>query len=360
MTAEISIRGGIVVDGTGSPPVQADVGITDGKVVEIGDSVRGERQIDASGRLVVPGFIDIHTHYDPQVLWDPWLTPSSWHGVTTVVAGNCGYSIAPTRAAEPGLDPAHPRQGRGHAVVDARGRGGMGLRDLPGVSADRRPARHGDQLRRLCRAHPGAALRHGGRGLRAGGHGRRDRPHAPGRQGVARRGRPRLLERPRRLPSGRWWPPGAVDRLDPGRARSPHGRHRRDRSGHGARRPGRALLLGLRLPAAARPHDHLVGDPHLPRGHRLHGSLPRQAAAPRRGTAGGRRRLGPGDLPADHPVGVDHGADVAVRPARIRRPGRHPLRGSPPRLRRSGRGGPRSGPSSTAARSSIPGGARSW
>jgi N-acyl-D-aspartate/D-glutamate deacylase len=97
MTAEISIRGGIVVDGTGSPPAQADVGITDGKVVEIGDSVRGERQIDASGRLVVPGFIDIHTHYDPQVLWDPWLTPSSWHGVTTVVAGNCGYSIAPTQ-----------------------------------------------------------------------------------------------------------------------------------------------------------------------------------------------------------------------------------------------------------------------
>jgi N-acyl-D-aspartate/D-glutamate deacylase len=97
MTAELSIRGGTVVDGTGSPAFRADVGITDGRVVEIGDEVRGDRQIDAAGRLVVPGFIDIHTHYDPQVLWDPWLSPSCWHGVTSVVAGNCGYSIAPTR-----------------------------------------------------------------------------------------------------------------------------------------------------------------------------------------------------------------------------------------------------------------------
>ena len=97
MTAELSIRGGTVVDGTGSPPVRADVGIAAGRVQEVGSTVRGDREIDASGRLVVPGFIDIHTHYDPQVLWDPWLTPSSWHGVTSVVAGNCGYSIAPTR-----------------------------------------------------------------------------------------------------------------------------------------------------------------------------------------------------------------------------------------------------------------------
>jgi N-acyl-D-amino-acid deacylase len=97
MSAELSIRGGTVVDGTGSPPFRADVGIARGIVEEIGASVRGDREIDATGRLVVPGFIDIHTHYDPQVLWDPWLTPSSWHGVTSVVAGNCGYSIAPTR-----------------------------------------------------------------------------------------------------------------------------------------------------------------------------------------------------------------------------------------------------------------------
>jgi N-acyl-D-amino-acid deacylase len=94
---EIALRGGTVVDGTGGPALRADVGIAGGRIAEIGPRVRGAREIDASGRLVVPGFIDLHTHYDPQVLWDPQLTPSSWHGVTAVVAGNCGYSLAPTR-----------------------------------------------------------------------------------------------------------------------------------------------------------------------------------------------------------------------------------------------------------------------
>jgi N-acyl-D-amino-acid deacylase len=96
--SEIAIRGGSIVDGTGAAPRRADVGIAGGRIVEIGSSVRAAREIDASGRLVVPGFIDIHTHYDAQVLWDPALTPSSWQGVTSVVAGNCGYSIAPARA----------------------------------------------------------------------------------------------------------------------------------------------------------------------------------------------------------------------------------------------------------------------
>jgi N-acyl-D-aspartate/D-glutamate deacylase len=96
--AELAIRGGTVVDGTGAPAYRADVGIAGGRIVEIADSVRGARaELDAAGALVTPGFLDIHTHYDPQVLWDRALTPSSWHGVTAVVAGNCGYSIAPTR-----------------------------------------------------------------------------------------------------------------------------------------------------------------------------------------------------------------------------------------------------------------------
>ncbi|NUU26008.1 MAG: amidohydrolase family protein [Streptomycetaceae bacterium] len=94
---DIAVRGGTVIDGTGAPPRRADVGIRDGHVTEIAGSVAGRREIDATGRLVVPGFLDIHTHYDPQVLWDGLLTPSSWHGVTGVVAGNCGYSLAPAR-----------------------------------------------------------------------------------------------------------------------------------------------------------------------------------------------------------------------------------------------------------------------
>ncbi|MFF7250175.1 amidohydrolase family protein [Embleya sp. NPDC008237] len=96
-TNDIAVRGGTVVDGTGGPSRRADIGIRDGRVTEIEDAVTGRHEIDATGRLVVPGFLDIHTHYDPQVLWDGLLTPSSWHGVTAVVAGNCGYSLAPAR-----------------------------------------------------------------------------------------------------------------------------------------------------------------------------------------------------------------------------------------------------------------------
>lgn len=97
---DVAIRGGTVVDGSGAPSFTADIGITDGRIVEIGDRVDAREEIDASGRLVVPGFVDIHTHYDPQALWDPELSPSLYHGVTSVVAGNCGYSLAPTRPAD--------------------------------------------------------------------------------------------------------------------------------------------------------------------------------------------------------------------------------------------------------------------
>ena len=96
----VVIAGGRVIDGTGRPAVAADVAVEGDRIAEIGPNLRGDHRLDAGGCVVAPGFVDIHTHYDAQVFWDPALTPSCFHGVTTVVAGNCGFSIAPTRPAD--------------------------------------------------------------------------------------------------------------------------------------------------------------------------------------------------------------------------------------------------------------------
>jgi N-acyl-D-aspartate/D-glutamate deacylase len=97
MSERVVIKGGTVVDGSGQPGFAADVAIEHGTIAEIGPQLHGDQRVDASGCVVAPGFVDIHTHYDAQVFWDPALTPSCFHGVTTVVAGNCGFSIAPVR-----------------------------------------------------------------------------------------------------------------------------------------------------------------------------------------------------------------------------------------------------------------------
>jgi len=98
---DLVIRNGSVVDGTGGParaPGTADIAVDGERITEVGQvDGKGRREIDAHGRLVTPGFVDIHTHYDGQVTWDPEVTPTSWHGVTTIVMGNCGVGFAPAR-----------------------------------------------------------------------------------------------------------------------------------------------------------------------------------------------------------------------------------------------------------------------
>ena len=102
MTAELDlvVRGGLVVDGTGLARRRVDIGVRDGRVATVGhlDGRAAREVLDADGRIVAPGIVDAHTHYDPQITFDPYATVSCFHGVTTVLAGNCGFSVAPCRA----------------------------------------------------------------------------------------------------------------------------------------------------------------------------------------------------------------------------------------------------------------------
>jgi len=114
---DLKISGGTIVDGTGRPAFAGDVAIADGRIVEVGDcSGLARRTIDARGAHVMPGFVDLHTHYDGQVTWDPELSPSSLLGVTTCVMGNCGVGFAPVRP------------GREAALVELM----EGVEDIPG------------------------------------------------------------------------------------------------------------------------------------------------------------------------------------------------------------------------------------
>ena len=236
MNLDVAIRGGTVVDGTGAPPRAADVGIADGRIVEIGPELHATRELDASGLLVLPGFLDLHTHYDPQVLWDPELTPSSYQGVTSVVAGNCGFSLAPC--------PAEMRASM--------------LRTLDGVE-DMRVDTLRAGIEWTFETHPeylahvaaqGTAVNFGGyvghTAVRLAVMGQagyeRDADadelaamHTVVVDALARR-RARLLERPLRLPPRRRRIPGAVGGRHAGRARDAHGRDPRRRARHRALR----------------------------------------------------------------------------------------------------------------------------
>jgi N-acyl-D-aspartate/D-glutamate deacylase len=116
---DLVIRGGTVIDGTGAPRRTADVAVSHGRITEVGRvDGRGGREIDAGGAVVAPGFVDIHTHYDGQATWDSRLQPSAWHGVTSVVAGNCGVGFAP-------VVPAHHQR-----LIDLM----EGIEDIPGTA----------------------------------------------------------------------------------------------------------------------------------------------------------------------------------------------------------------------------------
>ncbi|MGH7961929.1 MAG: N-acyl-D-amino-acid deacylase family protein, partial [Candidatus Binatia bacterium] len=99
---DVVIQGGMIIDGTRLPRYRADVGITNGRVAKIGKLAahQGKQALDANGLMVVPGFIDLHTHYDAQLFWDPYCTISGWHGITSLVIGNCGFGFAPVRPEE--------------------------------------------------------------------------------------------------------------------------------------------------------------------------------------------------------------------------------------------------------------------
>ena len=97
MEHDLMITGGTLVDGTGAKPIKADLAVTDGRITQIGDLAgdTAAETINASGKLVTPGFVDLHTHLDAQIGWDPMMTSSSYHGVPTAMIGHCGVTFAP-------------------------------------------------------------------------------------------------------------------------------------------------------------------------------------------------------------------------------------------------------------------------
>ena len=141
---DLVIRGGTVVDGTGRAPLEADVGIIGNRIAAIGSLAKnGAEEIDAKGKLVTPGFVDIHTHYDAQAVWDSHMAPSSMHGVTTAVMGNCGVGFAPCKPADR------------EKLIELM----EGVEDIPGAGHARRPEVGVGVVRRVPRPRWNAGTR---------------------------------------------------------------------------------------------------------------------------------------------------------------------------------------------------------
>ena len=146
---DVLIKNGTIVDGLRTPAYRGDIAIRDGKIVAMGN-IKGDttRAIDATGCIVAPGFMDIHTHYDAALTgWDPYATLSGWHGVTSVAIGNCGFGFAPVRPEDPGAGHATHGAHRDHPVVDYAGVDALGLGDLPRVSGQPGTQQDGSECR---------------------------------------------------------------------------------------------------------------------------------------------------------------------------------------------------------------------
>ena len=159
---DLVITGGTVVDGTGAPARTADVAIDGDRIVAVG-TVDGaaRRTIDAAGAIVTPGFVDIHTHYDGQATWEDCLAPSAWHGVTTVVMGNCGVGFAPVRPHRSRTADRADGGRRGHPRRRAARGSAVGLGELPRLPRRARPAAARHRHRRAAAARRAPPVRDG-------------------------------------------------------------------------------------------------------------------------------------------------------------------------------------------------------
>ena len=315
---DLVVKGGTVVDGTGAPARTADVAITDGVVTEVGRVDGSAREVlDADGLLVTPGFVDVHTHFDGQITWDPLLTPTCWHGVTTVVMGNCGVGFAPVQP------------DRHEWLIGLM----EGVEDIPGAALSAGIQWQWetfpeyldavDAMPKLFDVGNAGAARRGPR-LRDGGARRQERARdsgrhrsdGPHREGRHRSRRARVLDEPHDRAHGDRRRAGArnVRRRrravrHRSRARRARARGVRARAGRRARRGPRRARPGDVVDAAAvgrdRPARHVRAHAERPRSRRMvpHARAVRGSA--RRGRVGapaGRRPSGhvvarPADVP---------------------------------------------------------------